>query len=67
MRLVIFISFVKSSLYNLSEVNSSEVFKGKQAELGVPHSKSKLSGPNQIHLASWNLLDFFGGRTGRKD
>ena len=33
----------------------------KQAKLGVPHSKSKLSGPNQIHLASWNLLDFQGG------
>ena len=30
----------------------------EQAKLGVPHSKSKLSWPNQIHLASWNLPDF---------
>ena len=30
----------------------------EQAKLGVPHSKSKLSVPNQIHIATWNLLDF---------
>ena len=31
----------------------------KQAELGVPHSKSKFSGPNQIHLAG--TCQIFGG------
>ena len=32
----------------------------------MPHSKSKLSGPNQIHLASCNLPDF-KGRTHRTE
>ena len=53
----------------ITSASTKGLIKRKQAELGVPHSKSKLSGQNQIHLASWSLPDFFwgGGRTGQKD
>ena len=43
---------------NTDSIFQNPKFSRKQAKLGVPHSKSKLSWPNQIHLASWNLPDF---------
>ena len=49
----------KPAVHNKEPVRTDfEKISIKQAKLGVPHSKSKLSGQNQIHLASWSLPDF---------